>query len=303
MHACRTLLSMRLLNVLRSEIDASVNFVRRAPSVGFFESRYVRRCDQYFICYLSSQSGCNRGCRFCHLTTTGQTTSIDARRQCFVLQAESVLEHYEASSQPARYVHFNFMARGEPLANVNMIDDADSIMGSLGEAARARGLPSLFNVSTIMPLTLRRSLIDVFKYVHPTIYYSLYSIDDSFNGFRHSWMPGAMSVEPALELLREYQEFSRTTIKVHYAFIAGQNDDVTSVNDVCAALNEKLPGCTLNVVRYNPPDENSRESDDRTIERNVSIIKDRLISGCVNVIPRVGTDVHASCGTFFVSEE
>lgn len=289
---------MQLLKVLQSEIDDSVNFINEAPSHGFFESRYVRRSDDYFICYLSSQSGCNRGCRFCHLTTTKQTLSDDAWNQTFFMQALPVFEHYE-KQKSARFVHFNFMARGEPLANDDFVDDADDIMVGLGGLAASYGLPSRFNVSTIVPSTLKRSLIDVFKYVRPTIYYSLYSVNDDF---RRKWLPGAMDVERALGLLKEYQIFSTLPLKIHYALIDGENDRDEDVADVLSALERWKIQCDFNIVRYNPPDGSSRESSTEAIERAVARMR-AWSSGTVNVVPRVGLDVFASCGMFVKGEQ
>ncbi|HEU0077166.1 MAG TPA: hypothetical protein VFQ76_05915, partial [Longimicrobiaceae bacterium] len=127
---------MHNLTVLNSSIDASVNFVE-TQLTGFLESRYVRKCDDYFICYLSSQSGCNRGCRFCHLTATGQTRAQDATKNDIIDQASAVLRHYKGQ-KPAKYVHYNFMARGEALASDTFIQDADRILWQLGDMAASR---------------------------------------------------------------------------------------------------------------------------------------------------------------------
>jgi 23S rRNA (adenine2503-C2)-methyltransferase len=293
------------LKVLTSAEDRSVNFVE-AQLVGFLESRFVRKTDDYFICYLSSQTGCNRGCTFCHLTATGQTSFEDSKHNDFIAQAVQVLRHYRQTLlagrvvgnppvKPAKWMHYNFMARGEPLANRVLLSMGDELLVKLAELARDEDLPAKFNVSTIMPATFKGSLVDVFPTMTPTIYYSLYSVRPEF---RAKWMPGAMPVPEALDRLKDYQNFSKKIVKVHYAFIRGENDSYADVEAVADALDAAGLLCEFNVVRYNPASAaQGTEADPEHIASLVAYLRTRL-AGKVQVIPRVGFDVKASCGMF-----
>jgi len=287
---------MTKLRVLNSEIDPSVNFVEE-QLVGFLESRFVRKCDDYFIAYLSSQTGCNRGCTFCHLTATGQTSFVDSTVNDFMAQAIQVFKHYRKQKNPAKYMHYNFMARGEPLANKFILDSGDELCLKLGQIAKDEGLPAKFNISTIMPMTLKKSLVDIFGYINPTIYYSLYSMDSAW---RKSWLPAAMDPNEALKMLAEYQRFSKKIIKIHHTFIAGENDSENVVHTICDAIDYHELICEFNLVRYNPasPDQGV-ESSAEIINRNMDIIQKRFGENRkVQIIPRVGFDVKASCGMF-----
>lgn len=284
------------LKVLNSEIDRSVNFVEE-QLVGFLESRFVRKCDDYFIAYLSSQTGCNRGCTFCHLTATGQTSFIDSSHNDFMAQAIQVFKHYRMQKNPAKYMHYNFMARGEPLANKILLDSGDELLVKLGQVAKDEGLPAKFNISTIMPSTMKKSLTEIFHYVNPTIYYSMYSTNPEW---RKEWMPAAMNVGDALKMLKEYQDFSKKVVKIHFPFIADKNDSIEEVTSICDEIETVGLISEFNLVRYNPasPDQGT-ESSEEIIARNIGIITDRFkFNTKVQMIPRVGFDVKASCGMF-----
>jgi 23S rRNA (adenine2503-C2)-methyltransferase len=275
------------MKVLESKIDQSVNFVEDAL-IGFIESRYVRRSDDYFIGYLSSQTGCNRGCVFCHLTATSQTRSLDCTHEDFMQQARTVMSHY-AKDRPARYMHWNFMARGEALANKWLVDNATELLMDLGKLSLDYGVKPKFNISTIMPVTMRRRLIDMFPIITPTIYFSMYSADDAW---RKRWMPAAMPIDEAVEQLKEYQSISKKIIKVHGAFIKGENDHPDQID----AMIDKLQGLNIefNIVRYNPhsPEQGKETSEGLSIQCQLNE------HFPTKIIPRVGFDVQASCGMF-----
>ena len=286
------------LKVLQSAEDPSVNFVE-AQLAGFLEARYVRRCDDYFVAYLSSHTGCNRGCTFCHLTATGQTSFQPTTINDFVGQALQVFKHYRRQ-RPAKYMHFAFMARGEPLANSHLLERGTELLGRLGQLARDEGLPAKFCVSTIVPATLRRSLVEVFGYTCPTLYYSLYSVREDF---RQRWMPGAMPVEEALRVLADYQRFSKKILKIHFPLIEGANDSEEDLQAVCDAIDRHKIVAEYNLVRYNPATaEQGRESSGEVLEARLGLMRRRL-GGRVKAVDRVGADVYASCGTFYSDED
>jgi adenine C2-methylase RlmN of 23S rRNA A2503 and tRNA A37 len=284
-----------------SRQDASVNWDRPAD-VGRIEARYVRRCPDYLAVYLSSQTGCNQGCRMCHLTATGQTRLRDVTHEEFLEQAETVLAHYRREAPPARVVHFNFMARGEPLANAVLLTHADELLGDLARRAVALGLRPRYLVSTIFPRELGgRLLEDVFITYHPEIYYSVYSVSERF---RRRWLPKALPAGEALDRLASWQRSTYKICKIHYAFIAGENDSEADVHAICDALESRRLMAHVNIVRYNPPDprRHGAEPPEEIIQRNARIFQARLPYARVRVIPRVGYDVQASCGMFFAPE-
>lgn len=281
-----------------SDQDASVNWDRPAD-VGRLEARYVRRCPDYFVVYLSAQTGCAQACRMCHLTATGQTRQRDATVGELVEQARVVLDHYRRLGEPARVVHFNFMARGEPLASRVIQADADALLGELSRMAVALGLRPRHLISTIYPREFGdRPLEDVFVTHHPELHYSVYSMSERF---RRRWLPKAQSAEAALDRLASWQRCSHKFVTLHHAYIAGENDAEGDVHAICDALEERRLMVHVNVVRYNPhdPARHGVEPPEEVIQRNAGIYRERLPNARVGVIPRVGFDVAASCGMFF----
>lgn len=282
-----------------SKLDHSVNFEHRFEDhSGMLEARYVRRVDEYFIVYLSSQTGCKQACRMCWLTATGQTKYENTTVEQYLQQAREVLDYYASVGIPAERVHFNFMARGEPFANPIFIENADEILEGLAELAKQHGLKYKFLISTIFPEEMgHRALQDIFKNpeVYPEIYYSIYSIDP---GFRRRWLPKAISPDSALFNLSMWQDVTGKIPKIHYAFIKGENDTLLDVAKVADAIQRSKLNINWNIVRYNPPNGKSEEPTEFIINNLYEYICYRFPKAKVKLIPRVGTDVMASCGTF-----
>jgi adenine C2-methylase RlmN of 23S rRNA A2503 and tRNA A37 len=142
-----------------------------------------------------------------------------------------------------------------------------------------------------------RALEDGFVTHHPDIHYSIYSMDERF---RRRWLPKALSAGEALDRLASWQRHTDRIVKLHYAFIAGENDAEADVHAICDALEARRLLAHVNIVRYNPldPARHGSEPGEQIIERNAAIYRARMPNARVRVIPRVGFDVQASCGMF-----
>ncbi|AXH59983.1 hypothetical protein [Pseudomonas amygdali] len=284
------------VTILKSQIDQSVNFTYPSTTVGTLEARFVRRQLDYFITYLSSQSGCDQSCRFCHLTTTGQVKLDNATLEDFLEQAKLVLAYYDTQA-PADLVHYNFMARGEPLNNPLIRHDSATLLNTLKGLADQRGLETKFLISSIFPKALGDlTLPQMFPEVHPEIYYSIYSMKPEF---RRRWLAKAHSAEKGLEMLKEWQEFSGKTPKIHFAFIEGQNDSEEDMHLIATAINALDLRVSLNIVRYNPYDHRyGKEPAEAVVNRNAELLSSLINAPATRVVPKVGMDVKASCGMF-----
>jgi 23S rRNA (adenine2503-C2)-methyltransferase len=287
----------------KSEIDDSVNFYREygTHTKGIIECRYVRRTEDYFIVYLSSDIGCNKACRFCHLTQTNQTSSNYLSWDNVHKQIEKVFEHYK-TQKPAKKVHFNFMARGEPLSNDKFEQSWEFINSSMESFARREDLDYQVNISTIMPLDYRENLMKQFN-GKVTIYYSLYSMN---HDFRRKWLPKAMPVGRALDILKDIQSYNNIGVKLHWAFIEGENDSVEDFEKIYSNLpwyGVSIEG--INIIKYNPFSERQGKgiSNNKLVElisayEHYSKDNEHYNLSPIKLIPRVGFDVNASCGMF-----
>ena len=281
----------------QSQIDQSLNIIYPASKIGQYEARFVRRENDYFIIYVSAQSGCDQACRVCHLTATGQNKLENASYEELIKQADLVYEHYDIQENKAKLVHYNFMARGEALNNPVVLHDNERLLGTYGEMARIRGLDAKYLISTIMPDSMgERTLVDIFPNTLPEIYYSMYSTNEKF---RKKWLARALPYQRSLDLLKEWQDYNGKIPKIHFAFIKGENDSEQDMINMADSINKLDLKVNLNIVRYNPfSDKYGVESDEAIIERNVDILVDILKPEQYRVVPKVGFDVKASCGMF-----
>lgn len=324
---------------LSSGIDASVNTVID----GDFETRFVVRPSTEqpgkddIIIYLSSARGCAQSCRMCWLTQTGQTDETPATLEDFIRQAQlsfSEAEKYVFENQrQVASMHYNFMARGEPLLNPIIRNDfkplgdaliaqATKFLDAIGEVQSKVDMDAVlsgendalfdnidvkFKISTIMAGIYVRNeagtIVDGLEKLDfggylPEIYYSIYSMS---RDFRKRWLPKAEDPQDALRLLAAYHR-DGGPVRFHSAFIFAHNDEIGDIREVVKAINFFALPKKFNIVRYNSPDETkSQEAPEEHLEAIATFLREKEFE--VQMVSRVGTDVMASCGQFINSKE
>lgn len=293
---------MKIKEILTSNEDKSVNFIFD----NWLEARFVRRVKDYFIIYLSSHDGCNKSCRFCHLTQTGQTSFNETTLDEYIHQAKEVFKYYTSIKDiqgHAKQVNFNFMARGEPLANSVVLNNAAQLFSELEKLAQEENLKANFNISSIMPTELEnKDLSQVFKDVSQSygVYYSLYSVNEQF---RKRWLPKAMDYQIALKKLEELQQNTHANIAFHWAFIENENDSQEDMQQLIKVLKNYQLNAKFNLVRYNPYSEKQGiESKEEILQFNFNELNNYFNHPESRIVPRVGFDVKASCGMFITKE-
>jgi len=302
---------MNQLQILKSKEDASVNFIFKGDYPGYQEARYVRRRPDYMIVYVSSQTGCNQACRFCHLTADKQTQRINLTVDDIINQTSHVLRWYSKNEPKAEVCHSNFMSRGDSFNNPHIIQNGYELITKLISEIKKYKMKPKILISTIMP---RQYLLDNYSddilvkifcdkdgkkpEIAPIIYYSLYSLNPEF---RNKWIPNGIDPNTAFALLEKYQQIMQQNIKLHWAFIKNENDTSKDIQEIIDYIKSDHPNLKfdINIVRYNPYSPiYGEESSNEMVQERVYQLKNAFPQSKIKVVERVGFDVFASCGMF-----
>jgi len=229
---------------------------------------------------ISTQVGCNMGCRFCASTIGGKIRN---------LKAWEMLDEFVVIQKAAGATinHIVMMGMGEPFDNydevtafINMLHDK----GGIGLSLRN------ITVSTcgLVPV------IDRFGDEYPQVNLAI-SLHASSQKAREALMPVAKryNLDELIDACKRHCEKTGRRITFEYTLIKGQNDSEEDLRNLTGLLKGML--CHVNIIPLNPVAETGLDTVERSYARDFAQRLER--SGIPATVRReLGRDIDAACG-------
>jgi len=229
---------------------------------------------------VSSQVGCNMGCKFCESGRLKKVRNLETYEM--VLQLLQVEEDLNI-----RISHLVLMGIGEPFDNYdNVINFIDIINDPKGLALGSRHI----TVSTSGIVPKIKEFINNGKQVNLAI-----SLHASNNELRNELMPinKAYDLNSLMEAIKEYIAKTNRRVTFEYILLKGVNDSKNHAIELSKLLGKM--NCYVNLIPYN---ETSHIEYKKSDQKAIMDFYDTLKKNNINVTIRkeFGKKVSAACG-------
>ncbi len=265
--------------------DGTVKYLFELEDGNLVEGVLMRYSYGNTVC-LSTQVGCNMGCKFCASTLEGCVRSLRPGEMLSFL-AEIERDEPPAEGKPRTVTNIVLMGSGEPLDNYdNVVTFLRRVTSEDGPNISSRNIS--LSTCGIVPRIYR--LID--DAPHVTLSISLHAHN---NETRSELMPinRAYPIEQVLEAAKAYAERTGRRVVFEYALIGGINDSEADAD----ALANRLKGllCHVNLIPLNPVRERGLNGVTRQHAHQFrEWLESRRISATVR--REMGTDIEGACG-------
>ncbi|MDJ0959875.1 MAG: 23S rRNA (adenine(2503)-C(2))-methyltransferase RlmN [Acidimicrobiia bacterium] len=276
----------------RADGGATRKWLFRTPDGASIESVVMGYPRRTTLC-ISSQAGCAMGCTFCATGQFGFERHLEAGEiVAQVAYALAALRSDPMPNSPDRITNIVFMGMGEPLANMDRVEESLRRMIEVMKIG-ARSI----TVSTVGVVPGIRRLAATPWQVNLAI--SLHAADDEL---RTELVPlnRRYPIADLVAAAREYHDAKGRRVSIEWTLIDGRNDTADQAKKL-AAIARRLRA-HVNVINLNP----TPLTDDRPAGRSsVERFMDALAAAGVNATLRDtrGQDIDAACGQLRVAQE
>ena len=249
-----------------------------------FEAVIIPEKDYFTVC-VSSQIGCNMGCKFCCTGSQKMIRNLSAGEIVMqFLLAKDLIQDW--SKDIKKLKNIVFMGMGEPLLNFDNVAKAIKILTS------SDGLEISRRHITVSTCGIVPNIKKCAKDLKVNLALSLHAVDDDS---RSTLMPinKKFPIKEVLKACREYSILTKTKITFEYILIDGVNDsekDAKKLVSIISGINAKI-----NLIPFNAWEGCSfSQSKESQISKFSNVLKQK---GYEILIRRSkGGDVDAACG-------
>lgn len=241
------------------------------------------------IC-VTSQVGCNMACAFCASGLLKKQRNLEVSEMVGQLMVMNSL----LKEKDKRITHIVVMGTGEPF------DNYDNVMDFI----RIANNPKAFDIGARHITVSTCGLIDgIRKYAHEGLQTNLaISLHAPNDELRNKLMPvnKAYPLDKLFDAISYYEEHANRRVTFEYILLKGINDSFDCAEQLAKLIN-KSSTYIVNLIPYNPVDENSfQRSDDESVHKFFSYLKKQHIN--VTVRKEFGNDIDAACGQLRAKE-
>lgn len=265
--------------------DGTIKYLFELEDGNLVEGVLMRYSYGNTVC-LSTQVGCNMGCKFCASTLEGCVRSLRPGEMLSFL-AEIERDEPPAEGKPRTVTNIVLMGSGEPLDNYdNVVTFLRRVTSEQGPNISARNIS--LSTCGIVPKIYR--LIE--DAPHVTLSISLHAHS---NEVRSELMPinKAYPIEQVLEAAKAYADRTGRRVVFEYALIGGKNDSEADAEALSVRLRGML--CHVNLIPLNPVKERGLDGVTRAHAQQFrEWLETRHISATVR--REMGADIEGACG-------
>ena len=243
------------------------------------------------IC-VSSQVGCNMGCKFCASGLIKKQRDLEASEM--ILQVMKMQEYLDKEGKGERVSHIVIMGSGEPF------DNYERVMRFIRIANDQKGLAIGARHITVSTSGIAPKIVNYSKEgIQVNLAISLHA---SNNEVRNKLMPinKAYPLEKLFSAIKEYCVNANRRVTIEYILLKGINDSIENADELTKLLNGVF--AYVNLIPYNEVEENEFKRSDK---QSVRAFYERLKNNGINVTIRkeFGTDIDAACGQLRAKKE
>lgn len=265
--------------VQRSSTDGTRKYLLGLPDGNKLEAVFMAYDYGNSLC-ISTQVGCNMGCRFCASTIGGKVRDLSAWEIYY-----EYMTCLKDSGQPIN--HIVLMGMGEPFDNYDQVADfLRLIHDEDGIGLSYRNI----TVSTCGLVPKIERFGDEFPQVNLAI-----SLHASTQEERESLMPvaKAYALDELMAACRAHAEKTGRRVTFEYTLIEGKNDRPENADRLAKLLSGML--CHVNLIPLNPVEETGLTGSTRKWAEQ---FRERLeFQGIPSTVRReLGRDIDAACG-------